>query len=100
MSQIFCTQPKMTFFTFATKIANLQQVAATLLIAAATSNIKGNLGTSSRNVYEEFQPNPMITFVSKTICCKMNEMLHFSEFCNNIELEHARPLQHEKEGYN
>ena len=47
----------------ATKIANLQQVAATLLIAAATSNIKGNLGTSSRNVYEEFQPNPMITFV-------------------------------------
>ena len=45
---------KRTFFTFATNIENLQQVAATLLIAAATSNIKEDLGTSLRNVHEEF----------------------------------------------
>ena len=45
---------KRTFFTFATNIENLWQVAATLLIAAATSNIKEDLGTSLRNVHEEF----------------------------------------------
>ena len=45
---------KRTFFTFATNIENLRQVAATLLIAAATSNIKEDLGTSLRNVHEDF----------------------------------------------
>ena len=45
---------KKDIFTFATNTENLQQVAATLLIAAATSNIKEDLGTSLRNVHEEF----------------------------------------------